>query len=126
MLHGAVLYPPDSPQTCWMVSTVEHDCCTSQCYTWEHETTPPAFLARPHCAIVQVATELIVGFPKSFINKEMLARQKQLWGDWLDGFLALPINLPGFGMQSCIMPAWMCACMHTSSVHMQTCLVTNM
>lgn len=49
---------------------------------------------------MQVATELVVGFPKSFINKEMLARQKQLWGDWLDGFLALPINLPGFGMQS--------------------------
>jgi len=52
---------------------------------------------------MQVATELVVGFPKSFINKQMLARQKQLWGDWLDGFLALPINLPGFGMQLCIM-----------------------
>lgn len=47
---------------------------------------------------MQVATELVVGFPESFINKEMLARQKLLWGDWLNGFLALPINLPGFGM----------------------------
>ncbi len=67
---------------------------------------------------MQVATELVVGFPKSFINKQMLARQKQLWGDWLDGFLALPINLPGFGMQSYIMPAWMCACAHCVSTCM--------
>jgi hypothetical protein len=67
---------------------------------------------------MQVATELVVGFPESFINKEMLARQKQLWGDWLDGFLALPINLPGFGTPSCIMPACMCACAHHLSTYM--------
>ena len=71
---------------------------------------------------MQVATELVVGFPKSFINKEMLARQKQLWGDWLDGFLALPINVPGFGMQLCIMPACLCACAHHLSTCMHACM----
>ena len=45
----------------------------------------------------QVATELLVGFPADFINKELLDRQHDLWSDWLGGFLALPINLPGFG-----------------------------
>jgi len=109
MLLGAGPHPPDSPQIVWMVNTVEHDCCTKSvehlgtrnntacqlCLFWLVHIVP----------YMQVATELVVGFPKSFINKEMLARQKQLWGEWLDGFLALPINLPGFGMQSCIMPA---------------------
>jgi len=92
----------------------------SQCNTWEHDTACQLclFWLVHIVQYMQVATELVVGFPKSFINKEMLARQKQLWGDWLDGFLALPINLPGFGMQSYIMPAWMCACAHCVSTCM--------
>lgn len=47
---------------------------------------------------MQVATELVVGFDKSFVTKELLVRHQKLWADWLDGFISLPINLPGFGM----------------------------
>ena len=47
----------------------------------------------------QVATELIVGFGRSYITKELLAHQQKLWNIWLEGFIALPINLPGFGKQ---------------------------
>ncbi len=46
---------------------------------------------------MQVATELILGFPKNFINKEILSRQQHLWTECLDGFICVPINLPGFG-----------------------------
>ena len=54
--------------------------------------------------VVQVATELVVGFDKSFATKELLVRHQKLWADWLDGFFALPINFPGFGMfQACDM-----------------------
>ncbi|KAA6428847.1 MAG: hypothetical protein FRX49_00957 [Trebouxia sp. A1-2] len=48
----------------------------------------------------QVATELILGFPENFINKEILSRQQHLWTECLDGFFCVPINLPGFGLQS--------------------------
>jgi len=47
----------------------------------------------------QVATELVIGFPTSFLTEELLARQKCLFLTWLAGFVALPINLPGFGKQ---------------------------
>ena len=47
--------------------------------------------------VLQVATELILGFPKNFINKEILSRQQHLWTECLDGFICVPINLPGFG-----------------------------
>ncbi|DBB01192.1 TPA: hypothetical protein ACH3X1_001074 [Trebouxia sp. C0004] len=46
-----------------------------------------------------VATELVIGFPTSFLTKELLARQKCLFLAWLAGFVALPVNLPGFGKQ---------------------------
>jgi len=46
---------------------------------------------------LQVATELVIGFPTSFLTEKLLARQKCLFGIWLAGFVALPINLPGFG-----------------------------
>jgi len=44
---------------------------------------------------MQVATELIL--PKDFISKEILSRQQHLWTECLDGFICVPINLPGFG-----------------------------
>jgi hypothetical protein len=47
----------------------------------------------------QVATELVIGFPTSFLTEELLARQKRLFLTWLAGFVALPVNLPGFGKQ---------------------------
>lgn len=46
---------------------------------------------------VQVATELVIGFPTSFLTQELLERQKCLFLAWIAGFVALPINLPGFG-----------------------------
>ena len=46
---------------------------------------------------LQVATELIVGFGKSFATQELMVRQQKLWSTTLDGFVSLPINLPGFG-----------------------------
>ncbi|KAL3141116.1 hypothetical protein ABBQ38_003469 [Trebouxia sp. C0009 RCD-2024] len=45
----------------------------------------------------QVATELVVGFPTTFLTQELLSRQKRLFATWLAGFVALPVNLPGFG-----------------------------
>lgn len=46
---------------------------------------------------LQVATELVVGFPTTFLTQEVLDRQKSLFATWLAGFVALPVNLPGFG-----------------------------
>ncbi|DBB10930.1 hypothetical protein WJX82_007943 [Trebouxia sp. C0006] len=51
----------------------------------------------------QVATELILGFPKNFINKEILSRQQHLWTECLDGFLCVPINLPGFAFHKAML-----------------------
>ena len=47
---------------------------------------------------LQVATELVIGFPPGYLTKGLLDRQKCLFATWLAGFVALPINLPGFGV----------------------------
>ena len=39
MLLGASPHLPDSSQTFRMVNAVEHECCTTRCNTWAHETT---------------------------------------------------------------------------------------
>lgn len=44
-----------------------------------------------------MATELVIGFPPGYLTKELLDGQKCLFATWLAGFVALPINLPGFG-----------------------------
>ena len=40
---------------------------------------------------------MILGFAPSSMTDELLARQQMLWAVWLEGFVSLPINLPGFG-----------------------------
>ncbi|DBA96280.1 TPA: hypothetical protein ACH3X3_002462 [Trebouxia sp. C0006] len=50
-----------------------------------------------------VATELVIGFPTSFLTEELLARQKCLFLAWLAGFVALPINLPGFAFHKALL-----------------------
>jgi len=44
-----------------------------------------------------VATELILGFPKDYVNKAALSRHQRLWTECLEGFFAFHVNLPGFG-----------------------------
>ena len=50
-----------------------------------------------HADGVQLATELNIGFEKSFVTKDLLARHQKLYFTFLEGFFALPLNLPGFG-----------------------------
>ncbi|DBA99082.1 hypothetical protein WJX77_010814 [Trebouxia sp. C0004] len=94
--------PAFAPKTAlaYIPRTVE--LAESFCAEWADARTVQGFDGMKNFTF-QVATELVVGFPESFINKEMLARQKQLWGDWLDGFLALPINLPGFAFHKAML-----------------------
>lgn len=40
---------------------------------------------------------MVIGFPPGYLTKGLLERQKCLFATWLAGFVALPINLPGFG-----------------------------
>lgn len=40
---------------------------------------------------------MVIGFPPGYLTKGLLDRQKSLFATWLAGFVALPINLPGFG-----------------------------
>ena len=51
-----------------------------------------------------MATELVIGFPISYVTQELLARQKCLFATWLAGFVSLPVNLPGFGNIRCAHP----------------------
>ena len=46
---------------------------------------------------LQVVTELVLGFDKSFATPELLARQEALFTVLHGGLVALPINLPGTG-----------------------------
>ena len=46
---------------------------------------------------LQVNTELIVGFEQSAMTDELVARQQSQWNAWVNAFVSLPINLPGFG-----------------------------
>jgi hypothetical protein len=83
--------------------------CDCQVYTivvtFVGRYTGPVLLDQLHAYCLhdssdaQVATELVIGFPTSFLTEELLARQKCLFLAWLAGFVALPINLPGFGKQ---------------------------
>lgn len=52
----------------------------AQCLTW-----------------LQIVTELVLGFDRSFATTELLAHQQQLFDDLHAGLIALPINLPGTG-----------------------------
>lgn len=46
---------------------------------------------------LQVVTEMVLGFDRSFATPELLARQEALFTALHGGLAALPINLPGTG-----------------------------
>ena len=43
-----------------------------------------------------------MGFEPSATTDDLIARQQSLWKVWLDGFVCLPINLPGLG-KACLL-----------------------
>lgn len=59
-------------------------------------------------AVLQIVTEMILGFDKNFATPQLLARQDALFHTLHQGLFALPINLPGTG-DSCHIAAELCA-----------------